>query len=583
MTFLSDRKTISANDNITRYFENISILVAILLFLQITTFPSISYAQSYTLPVTLINSNGLTPSLSGNNNTNIRQGTTYDAKNQMIYLLFNDMLWRYSLATDTWLNPDTLSLDKNINCIAYDTVNNRLLIWDRGIGRVYVRKNDGSIHRIDHSFEQKNQFGHLAWVDPQTTNIYAFGGYGLFSFKNFITYYDQNAHEWNLLRTPHSKILPTPQENTTGIFDYKNRSLWMIGSSSYTIGRRIQTSQISNERALWKFNLQTKEWSRFLVLPHDISDIQNGLFNTNKCYLSYIPRLHWAVFPMVDRNKSVGADGGQQFLAVFDSSTNTFSTLPIQNDSLPEHLIILNMIWVKEQQSLYLLGWRFLSNQQRDEAVIYKIPFNNIPAIYTYLSNHNLGLASTASIMKNHREPVYPKLFFYMLIGLFFGATVSYIYFRKYPSKIVTATDNIPDATRRYSFSDNSITADNKNELLRISIFLKEKPIIRIGEHEINTDIPTKELELLILLAQRSLNNKPYVLTDDVDQNLWPDYNNPDYVRKLRNKAIERLEKIFQQNETLTDGEHFICRRNYAHDNRKIEYYLNFKYFKIST
>jgi hypothetical protein len=583
MTYLSDNKTISANDNNHRYFKNIPILFAIFFILHITTIKDICLAQSYTLPVTLINNNGITPSISGNNNTNIRQGTTYDPKNHTIYLLFNDMLWKYSLVTNTWLNPDTLSLDKNINCIAYDTMNNRLLIWDRGVGRVYVRKTDGSIHRIDHSFEQKNQFGHLAWMDPQSTDIYAFGGYGLFSFKNFITYYDQDAHEWRLLRTPHSKILPTPQENTTGIFDYKNRRLWMIASSSYTINRRIQTSQISNERALWKFNLLTKKWSRFLILPRNISDVHNGLFNTNKCYLSYIPRLHWAVFPMVDRNKSVPDRGAQKFLAVFDSSTNTLSTLPIQNGSLPEHLTILNIIWVKKQHSLYLLGWRFLSNQQRDEAAIYKIPFNNISAIKTYLNNHKFGLASTASIMKKQRESGNQKLFIYLIIGLFFGTTISYIYFRKYPSKILTAIDKIPDAHRRYSFSDNSITTFNKFEHLQFSILLKEKPIIRIGEQEINTDIPTKELELLILLAQRSLDNKPYVLTDDVDQNLWPDYSNPDYVRKLRNRTIERLEKIFQQIDPLTDGEHFICRRNYAHDNRKIEYYLNFKYFKIST
>ena len=583
MTYLSDSKIISANDNNHRHFKNIPILFAILFILQITILTDISLAQSYTLPVTLINSNGIAPSISGNNNTNIRQGTTYDPKNQTIYLLFNDMLWRYSLATNTWLNPDTLSLDKNINCIAYDTVNNRLLLWDRGVGRVYVRKSDGSIHRIDHSFEQKNQFGHLAWIDPQTNNIYAFGGYGLFSYKNFITYYDQDAHDWHLLRTPHSKILPAPQENTTGIFDFNNRSLWMIASSSYTINRRIQTSRISKERALWKFNLRNKKWSRFLVLPRDISDVQNGLSNTNKCYLSYIPRLHWAVFPMVDRNKSVDGNGVQQFLAVFDSSTNTLSTLPVQNASLPENLTILNIIWVKKQQSLYLLGWRYLSNQQRDEAAIYKIPFTNISAIKTYLSSHKFGFMPTAAVTYNHKGSDNPKLFLYLLIGLFFGASVSYVYFRKNLSKILTSSDKTPDTNISDSISDFNITADHKIKHLQISILLKEKPIIMFGQQEINTDIPTKEFELLILLAQRSLDNKPYVLTDEVDQNLWPDYNNPDYVRKLRNKTIERLEKIFQQINPLSEEEHFICRRNYAHDNRKIEYYLNFKYFIISA
>ncbi len=66
---------------------------------------------------------------------------------------------------------------------------------DRGCGYVLQLRND-SIVRIDNSFHHQNQFGGAYFLhkgDP-----YIFGGYGLFSSKNFITHFDPKLKEWCL-------------------------------------------------------------------------------------------------------------------------------------------------------------------------------------------------------------------------------------------------------------------------------------------------------------------------------------------------------------------------------------------------
>ncbi len=64
--------------------------------------------------------------------------------------------------------------------------NGRVLFIYKGVGEVYELKND-TIRRIDRSFRHENQFNNSLFEHQNT--VYAFGGYGLFTFKNIITYF----------------------------------------------------------------------------------------------------------------------------------------------------------------------------------------------------------------------------------------------------------------------------------------------------------------------------------------------------------------------------------------------------------
>jgi len=56
-----------------------------------------------------------------------------------------------------------------------------------------------------------------------------YGGYGFWSFKDYITYYDFSSNQWELFRTQ-SEI--QPRSRRSPIFDLKNNKLYVLGGRS---------------------------------------------------------------------------------------------------------------------------------------------------------------------------------------------------------------------------------------------------------------------------------------------------------------------------------------------------------------
>ena len=64
-------------------------------------------------------------------------------------------------------------------------------------GIVYLLEN-GSIKRVDHSFDHKMQFGCV--IFSHNSKLYKYGGYGFWSARNFFTYFDDHTKEWEVGR-----------------------------------------------------------------------------------------------------------------------------------------------------------------------------------------------------------------------------------------------------------------------------------------------------------------------------------------------------------------------------------------------
>jgi hypothetical protein len=64
---------------------------------------------------------------------------------------------------------------------------------ESGCGYVYLMEND-TVKRHDRSFHHKNQYFGTIFLNNGVPHI--FGGYGLFTFKNIITYYSLKDREW---------------------------------------------------------------------------------------------------------------------------------------------------------------------------------------------------------------------------------------------------------------------------------------------------------------------------------------------------------------------------------------------------
>ncbi|MFN1835196.1 hypothetical protein AB2B38_008040 [Balneola sp. MJW-20] len=71
-----------------------------------------------------------------------------------------------------------------------------VLIWDTGGGRVFEYQIDqDTLCRIDNSFEQKAFYNHAPVLTPDD-RIWFMGGYGFFTEKNLLIYYDKDLQEW---------------------------------------------------------------------------------------------------------------------------------------------------------------------------------------------------------------------------------------------------------------------------------------------------------------------------------------------------------------------------------------------------
>ena len=137
----------------------------------------------------------------------------------------------------------------NTNFKAINTEDNIYLVLDGG-GPVLQLKND-SIIRIDNSVEQKNQFGAAKFM--YKNKMYMYGGYGMWSFKNYTTYYDFSSNQWELFRTQSQK---QPNSRWKPIFNLVGNKLYVLGGRS-SLPENYMTDVILKDMFVIDMDLKT--------------------------------------------------------------------------------------------------------------------------------------------------------------------------------------------------------------------------------------------------------------------------------------------------------------------------------------
>ena len=483
-----------------------------------------------------------------------------DTLHDLVYVKLDHKLWTYSISKNHWLKPDSLPIDYNLNDMAYDPGFHRLLFWDRGVGRVYARSDSGGFRRLDHSFNQRNQFGHLGWFDPDTHRIYAFGGYGLFTSKNIVTYYDPSAREWFLLDITDPQKAPAKQMAAMGTIDTQDNKLFMLASAQ------------NKREGLWTLSLSSKSWDLIGYLNPNIEKYTSKNFTFNYWYNSYIPSQHLAFFSAVDLKHQ-----DEIRLLSLDTQTDKLAFLPLQSQALPSGVDCINIIWLKKSHSLLLVLWKFMPTQSNYEATFYKISIKNLSDLKKYVNTHNDHLLSHPPRI-SHSDLNH---ILYLGIGCFLGIFLMFVL--QFPQKRKRqrqASDSDGENTKEVSLSEIKTTKSGQADAPEdagsgLTIILSTPIRFNYREKDITNDLPVYENKLLSLLANHMLSTNSFVLTDEIDNTLWHNHTSPDYVRKARNKTIERLETTLQRIAPLEDDQSYIIRRSYVYDNRKAEFGLN--------
>ena len=122
---------------------------------------------------------------------------------------------------------------ENKNIQSLETINNerftslkdslKTFLVIAGGGHVFSQTDNGFL-REDSSVEQKNQFFSSVFIYKD--KIYMYGGYGFWSFKEYITFFDKATAQWEILKTSSEYI---PPARWKAVFQLINDKLYVLG------------------------------------------------------------------------------------------------------------------------------------------------------------------------------------------------------------------------------------------------------------------------------------------------------------------------------------------------------------------
>ena len=128
---------------------------------------------------------------------------------------------------------------------------NKLYLVSNGAGPVFL-KDGNNFKRIDNSSLHKNQFGGARFIFNNKIHIY--GGYGFWSFKNFISFFDENIKQWDLVYND-SKFIPPGRWKP--IYNLINDKLFVLGGRTGSPGSQGQDEPFSD---VFYFDFSSKEF-----------------------------------------------------------------------------------------------------------------------------------------------------------------------------------------------------------------------------------------------------------------------------------------------------------------------------------
>ena len=131
----------------------------------------------------------------------------------------------------------------------------------RGLGKVYSANKD-TVFSIDNSFQWKSRYNSSLFIRKGV--MHSYGGYGFYSSKNNIVYFDTSSKEWSMLKQKNLN----PVSNTSRLSKYDS-----IEDVFYTtLGKQnLSGTEFYNYKTV-KFDFKTLNWIEVSELDKRIMD-----------------------------------------------------------------------------------------------------------------------------------------------------------------------------------------------------------------------------------------------------------------------------------------------------------------------
>lgn len=169
------------------------------------------------------------------------------------YLISGDSI--YSNSNETlWIAKKH---DLIINDFAFISDGNKGYLMHNSGGIIYQFDGENFM-RIDESFEFNTQYQSFPFL--YNGAIYNFGGYGLFTFKNILTYFNESKKETEYIITTTS-ISKSPFGRKKMFGQLVGNDLFIGSGYGYDNNKENGTKKAEVLDDYWKFNLKSKEWN----------------------------------------------------------------------------------------------------------------------------------------------------------------------------------------------------------------------------------------------------------------------------------------------------------------------------------
>lgn len=302
----------------------------------------------------------------------------------------------------------------------------------RGLGKVYKAYKD-TIFSIDNSFEWKSRFNSSNFIRKGV--IHSYGGYGFYSSKNNILYFDPNTKEWTAVKQKNLN----PVNNTSRLSIYDS-----IEDVFYTtLGRQnVHGIEFTNYKTV-KFDFKTLNWTEVSQIDNRIEDFirkKTTLKILNYPKASFINRDYYAEIDFINdelrvynihnniienRRKIIYNSVNSDFFVAFENNYNNQLNFAVVNkyNLLGEKFDTYNL-YKKDHYTYYALA-AIISIL----IVIYVVFISRKKSIYDLIINKkeiDSELDEIEKKLKDKLIDIYPKDLTYPDISILLGFNLSY-------------------------------------------------------------------------------------------------------------------------------------------------------------
>ena len=176
------------------------------------------------------------------------------------FLYYNDNIIQLRNLNNQTLHTYHFNSDTNKNDIFYLVDNNHYTFLDKNkdvnivskSGGMYYKSFGDTIRRIDNSFNHK--MTNFSDVFVKNDTIFKYGGYGYWSNRNSITYFDNETKEWE-----YYKINPPQIPPSLAFFSTSMVGDYYYVYSGYDVDPFSGATNLKNNN-VWLFNFKSKAW-----------------------------------------------------------------------------------------------------------------------------------------------------------------------------------------------------------------------------------------------------------------------------------------------------------------------------------